>query len=55
MNIWRKMMLRRMMLKRLCRYWIIGRRGSDAYGILRSWRLRIMNMWRRKLLRSLFS
>jgi hypothetical protein len=39
MNMWRRMMLRRlwrMMLKRLCRWWIFGRRGS-LWRILR-WR-----------------
>jgi hypothetical protein len=41
MNMWRRTMLRRvtywrMMLKRLCRWWIFGRRGS-LWRILR-WR-----------------
>jgi hypothetical protein len=57
--MWRRTMLRRMMLKRLCRWWIFRRRGSlwrilrwrstsgsTAYGILRSWSTHILSSLR---------
>jgi hypothetical protein len=54
----RMTMWRRMMLKRLCRWWIFGRRGSlcrilrlrsksgAAYGILGSWKTLILSALR---------